>query len=127
MKMPNLASLYHSGTWYFSRDSQSGRNGPWCATRSTSLRIVVRGPSYFALAFCQAWSITAGSSEAVGAVDEAGLWEYRVSGNAAKTASARPVTKILRMRDGRGRTDMGRFFLIIFMRFLQKVPPWPRQ
>src|SRR4029077_15490785 len=68
MKMPNFASLDHSGGSYFCRDSQSGRYGPWRAAASTSLRIAARGASYFSLAFCQSWSIRAGSCEAVGNV-----------------------------------------------------------
>ena len=40
--MPNFAFLYHSGTSYFCNDSQSGRNGPWLLTASTSFRRAAR-------------------------------------------------------------------------------------
>ena len=43
MNIPNFASLYHSGTPYWDSESQSGRNGPWLAPRSTSARIALRG------------------------------------------------------------------------------------
>src|SRR6266849_8832940 len=45
MKMPNLASLYHSGTSYREREPQSGRNLPSCARRSTSAKMLLTLPS----------------------------------------------------------------------------------
>src|ERR1019366_651113 len=36
MKMPNLASLYQSGIWYFFSESQSSLKGPAWMTNSTS-------------------------------------------------------------------------------------------
>src|SRR5262252_2000291 len=68
MKMPNFASLYQSGVSYLRRDSQLARKGPSWSLLSTSWRIAPRGPSYLLLAFCQAWSMRAGSCDEVGAV-----------------------------------------------------------
>ena len=45
--MPNFASRYQSGTLYWEREFQSGRNGPSWSPRSTSARSALRGPSYF--------------------------------------------------------------------------------
>src|SRR5206468_183584 len=109
MKMPNLASLYHSGAWYFCSDSQSGRYGPWWSTRSTSLSRAERGASYFALAFCHAWSITLGSSVAVGAVGEAAVCEYMVWGKAAKHPRVRQSASRPTEAKERG---IGVFFLV---------------
>src|ERR1700730_8285305 len=91
MKMPNFASLYHSGTSYFWRDSQWGRKGPCGPARSTSVRIAARGASYFALPFCQAWSIASGSSETVGAFRKAGTREYLAERKRMKNPIARPA------------------------------------
>src|ERR1700739_988998 len=66
MKMPNLASLYQSGTSYFCQDCQSARYGPLLAPRRTSPRIALRAESYFELARCQVASIFSASSELVG-------------------------------------------------------------
>src|SRR5580698_367134 len=59
MKMPNFASRYHSGAWYFANDCQSGWNGPSVDSRSTVAKRASRCLLYFALAFCQASSICA--------------------------------------------------------------------
>src|ERR1700736_4066248 len=69
MKIPNFASLYHSGASNFWSDSQSARYGPSRSVLSTLFRTAARGAPYFALAFCQSSSIFAGVSEAVGAVE----------------------------------------------------------
>src|SRR5438128_2707058 len=61
MKMPNLASRYHSGSWYFCRDSQSDLNGPRSACSSTCLRIAARSASYLLFALFQVFSIAAAS------------------------------------------------------------------
>src|SRR5271156_2907700 len=66
--MPNFASRYQSGTLYWEREFQSGRKGPSSMPRSTSARIALRGPSYFAVAFCQTPAKDSALFEAVGAV-----------------------------------------------------------
>src|SRR6266436_1780006 len=91
MKMPNFASLYHSGTSYLSKDSQSGRNGPSRPARSTSFKRAARGSSYFAPAFCQAWSISFGSLAAVGALEDAAACASDFEGMAAKTPDKHKV------------------------------------
>src|ERR1700739_4026778 len=68
MKMPNFASRYQSGTLYCEREFQSGRKGPSWIPRSTSARIALRGPSYFAVAFCQTSAKDSALSDAVGAM-----------------------------------------------------------
>src|SRR6267378_3913056 len=68
MKIPNLASLYQSGTSYFCSDCQSARYGPSFAARRTSLRIVLRSESYLELARCQVRSIICASCPLVGKV-----------------------------------------------------------
>src|ERR1019366_2485802 len=61
MKIPNFASSYHAGTWYFCSDSHWGRKGPSPACRSTSFRISLRAPAYLFTACCHALSIAARS------------------------------------------------------------------
>src|ERR1700691_1338494 len=90
MKIPNLASLYQSGTWYCDSEFQSGRNGPWLAPRSTSARIALRGASYFALAFCQTSARDSGLFAAVGVVDDCAI-----AGNALLP---RPASKARNLR-----------------------------
>src|SRR5260370_36859039 len=68
MKIPNLASLYQSGTSYFCSDCQSARYGPSFAARRTSLRIVLRSESYLELARCQVRSIVCASCPLVGKI-----------------------------------------------------------
>jgi hypothetical protein len=67
MKIPNFASLYHSGSAYCCRLPQSARNLPDSFTSSTCFRISLRAPSYFALAFTHCRSISAAGSLEVGA------------------------------------------------------------
>ena len=45
MKMPNFASLYHSGSRYVPSDGQSGWNAPAATVSSTLFRIRARSPS----------------------------------------------------------------------------------
>src|SRR5271156_388721 len=66
--MPNFASRYQSGTLYWEREFQSGRKGPSWVPRSTSARIALRGPSYFAVAFCHTSAKDSALSDAVGEV-----------------------------------------------------------
>jgi hypothetical protein len=83
---------------------------------STSLRIAARGTSYLALALCQIWSITAGSSEAVGPVGETIVCEWIKVGDTAKTAGIRELSTALRMklRDRRGMRCFS-YVLILFV------------
>src|SRR5690348_17314085 len=59
--------------------------------------MAARGASYFALAFCHAWSIAAGSCAAVGAAGETGAWECIRPGAMAKPATTRVPRATLRI------------------------------
>src|SRR6202789_3267822 len=63
--MPNFASRYHSGAWYFAKDCQSGWKGPSTDSFSTVASSASRRWSYGALAFCHASSIWAAVCETV--------------------------------------------------------------
>src|SRR5215469_4743081 len=67
MKIPNFASLYHSGTSYWRSDCQSARNGPCWIPLITCSKMAARSESYLLLARFQTWSIASGGSDAVGA------------------------------------------------------------
>src|SRR5215472_14606794 len=67
MKIPNFASLYHSGTSYWRSDCQSARNGPCWIPVITCSKMAARSESYLLLARFQTWSIASGGSDAVGA------------------------------------------------------------
>src|SRR5580698_10694700 len=104
--MPNFASLYQVGGSYFCRDSQSGRKGPCCPTRSTSSRMAARAVSNFDEACCQMWSNTAGSSDAVGALGEWGACEWATEQKMMHAATAIPTTMRLGTNRQVGEKDM---------------------
>src|SRR5580704_10846955 len=88
--MPNFASRYQSGTLYWEREFQSGRKGPSWIPRSTPARIALRGPSYFAVAFCHMPAKASALSAAVGAVlDCASRWNGE---NAVAASRQRALT-----------------------------------
>src|SRR5882724_5370818 len=74
--------------------------------------MAARGASYFALAFCHAWSIAAGSCAAVGVAGEIGVCECIRTGATARLVATRAPMASLRI-DAYGRRGMRCFSLVI--------------